>query len=230
MLRRRPDIRAAELRAIAQCDRIGVVKAELYPKLNLFGAIGTQTSSGGGLLSTNSTFGNLFGPGSLFYNLGGSLFYPILSYPRIMNNVRVEDARYQQLLVEYVNTVLVAAQEVEDAMTGYLLQQDAAVFADNAVTSARTAVQLALVQYREGAVDYTRVLDTQRALLDSETRLANTRSAVVTELIALYKALGGGWEPFAGQPVVTDRVRHEMRRRTNWGGYLNAPPPPPSGK
>ena len=213
MLRRRPDIRAAELRAIAQCDQIGVAKAELFPSFVLSGAISTQHASNMG--------GHLFGPGSLLYNLGGNLFWPILQYPRILNNVRVEDARYQQLLVEYVNTVLVAAQEVEDGMVGYVRSEDSAVFAQNAVTAADTAVKLALVQYREGAVDYQRVLDTQRALLDSQNRLATTRSLAVTNLIALYKALGGGWEVRDGEPVVPDSIRREMENRTNWDHYFS---------
>lgn len=128
MLRRRPDIRGAELRAIAQCDRIGIAKAELYPRFVLFGMIGTQTSTGGGLLSDRSSLRNLFGPGSLVYNAGGSVLWPILNYPRLVNNMRVEDARFQQSLIAYVNTVLAAAQEVEDGMVGFLREQDAAGF------------------------------------------------------------------------------------------------------
>jgi outer membrane protein TolC len=219
MLRRRPDIRAAEFRAIAQCDQIGVAKADLYPKFVLAGTVSTQTSNFGGRLSNNSTLGNLFGPGSLAYTLGGSLLWPLLDYKRILNNVRVQDARFQQALVDYVNTVITAQQEVEDGMTGYLREQDAAVFAQDAVTAAQQAVKIALVQYREGAVDYTRVLDTQRALLDSMNRQTSAQSAAVTNLIALYKALGGGWELRIGNPIVNDVIEDEMRRRTNWGSY-----------
>jgi NodT family efflux transporter outer membrane factor (OMF) lipoprotein len=220
MLRRRPDIRAAEFRAIAQCDQIGVAKADLYPKFVLSGSVSTQTSNFGGKLSNNSTLGNLFGPGSLAYNLGGSLLWPLLDYKRILNNVRVQDAKFQEALVDYVNTVITAQQEVEDGMTGYLREQDAAAFAQEAVTASQQAVKIALVQYREGSVDYTRVLDTQRSLLDSMNKLTNTQSAAVTNLIALYKALGGGWELRMANPVVNDVIVDEMRRRTNWGGYF----------
>jgi outer membrane protein TolC len=229
MLRRRPDIRGAELRAVAQCERIGIAKAELYPRFTLFGSIGTQTTSGVGstiLNTTTSSFTNLFGSGSWAYNAGGSLFWPILYYPQLRNNVRVQDARFQQSLVEYVNTVLQAAREVEDGMTGFLRQQDAAAFEQNAVTAAESSVRLALVQYREGAVDFQRVLDSQRALLDSQNRLASTRSSAVTELIALYKALGGGWELRQGDPVVPGATQREMQDRTNWGGYFSNPPGP----
>jgi len=229
MLRRRPDIRGAELRAVAQCERIGIAKAELYPSFVLFGSIGTQTTSGVGrtiLNPTKSSFTNLFGAGSWTYNAGGNLLWPILYYPQLRNNVRVQDARFQQALVEYVNTVLQAAREVEDGMTGYLRQQDAAAFEANAVTAAESSVRLALVQYREGAVDFQRVLDSQRALLDSQNRLASTRSSAVTELIALYKALGGGWELRQGNPVVPGATQREMADRTNWGGYFANPPSP----
>jgi NodT family efflux transporter outer membrane factor (OMF) lipoprotein len=196
MLRRRPDIRGAELRAMAQSERIGVAKADLYPRFTLFGFIGTQASSH----TPNSTIKDLFGPGSLVYNAGGSLLWPLLNYKRIRNNVRVEEARFQQAIVEYANTVLRAAQEVEDGIAGYLREQDATVFAQNAVEAASHAVKVAMVQYREGAVDYQRVLDTQRALLESQNQLAEMRSRAVTNLIALYKALGGGWEVRQPQP------------------------------
>jgi outer membrane protein TolC len=229
MLRRRPDIRGAELRAAAQCERIGIAKAQLYPSFVLIGSIATQTTSGLGpsvQKATSSSFTNLFGPGSLAYNAGGSVFWPILSYRQLRNGVRVEDARFQQSLVEYVNSVLQAAREVEDGMIGFLRQQDAAVFEHNAVTAAESSVKLALVQYREGAVDYQRVLDTQRALLESQNRLAGTRSEAVTDLIALYKALGGGWELRQGDPVVTPATQREMQDRTHWNGYFAKPPGP----
>lgn len=225
ILRRRPDIRGAEYRAIAQCDRIGVAKAELLPKFILFGSIGTQTSSGGGAPSGNSSITDIFGPGSLVYNAGVNVFWPILRYPQIMNNVRVEDARYEELLVEYVSVILRAAQEVEDGIIGYLKHRDAAVSQANAVTAAQEAVQLALTQYREGSIDYQRVLDTQRVLLDTQQRLADLRSLTATNLISLYKALGGGWQLREGDPVITTAAKREMEHRTSWGSYLSEPRP-----
>jgi NodT family efflux transporter outer membrane factor (OMF) lipoprotein len=225
MLRRRPDIRSAELNAIAQCDRVGVAKADYYPRFVLVGSIGTQTSSGGGVLSDDSSVTNLFGAGSLFYSIGPRIFWPILNYGRITNNVRVQDARLQQSLVNYQNTVLKAAQEVEDGLTGFLHAQEAAAFDQKASTAAEQAVQLAIVQYREGAVDYQRVVDAQRSLLQVQNELARTRSSVATYLIALYKALGGGWEMRQGQTVIPEGTQIEMQKRTNWGDYLSKPPP-----
>jgi outer membrane protein TolC len=225
LLLRRPDIRSAELNAVAQCDRIGVAKADLFPSFTLFGTIGTRTVSTKGAPSAVSGLLGIFNPGTLIYSVGADLIWPILNYPKILNNVRVEDARFQQSLFSYQNTIFKAAQEVEDGIAGFLREQEAAVFAQNAVTAAQESVHLSLIQYREGAIDYQRVLDAQRSLLQSQNTLAHTRSSVVTNLVALYKALGGGWELRQGEPIVTDSTRVEMRKRTNWGKYLSQPPP-----
>lgn len=220
LLERRPDIRKAELLAAAQCARIGIVKSELYPRFQLSGLISTQSSSGTGIPATN-----IFDPGSFIYVAGPRLVWPILNYGRIINDVRVQDARLQQLLVDYKNTVLKAAQEVEDGLTGYLKSKKSVEFEQLAVDGAQRSVELALAQYRDGAVDYLQVLDAQRSLLQEENTLAQARSAIVVNLISLYKALGGGWELSRGQPVVTDSTRVEMQRRTNWGDLLSKPNP-----
>jgi len=223
LLRRRPDIRGAELYAAAQCARIGVAQADLYPRLALFGQIGTQTSSG---TPSGASFSNIFGAGSFFYAFGPRLIWPIFNYGRIKNNVRVQDARFQQLLVEYDNAVLKAGQEVEDGLAGFLKAQEAAAASQKAAAGAQRSVELAVVQYREGAVDYQRVLDAQRSLLQEENTLAQTQSSIATNLISLYKALGGGWELRKGQPVVPESTQVEMKRRTNWGDLISTPPAP----
>jgi NodT family efflux transporter outer membrane factor (OMF) lipoprotein len=223
MLRRRPDVRSAELSAVSQCARIGVAKADLYPRLTLFGTIGTQTTSGAGGLSGHSSFSDLFGTNSLFYAFTPQLVLPIFNYGRIENNVRIQDARFQQLLVGYQDTVLRAAQEAEDAMIAFLRAQEAAAFALKASTAAARSVELASIQYREGAVDYQRVLDAQRTLLQEQNTLVTARASIATNLIATYKALGGGWEVRSGQPYVPDSVRIEMQDRTNWGKYFSTP-------
>jgi NodT family efflux transporter outer membrane factor (OMF) lipoprotein len=224
LLRRRPDIRSAELNAMAQCDRIGMAKADLFPSFTLAGSIGTRTVGVDGAPSGLSSLVGLFNPGTLLYSLAASVFWPILNYPKILNNVRVEDARFQEALIQYQQKVLHAAQEVEDNIAGFLREQEAAAFAQNALEAARQSVQLAVTQYREGAVDYTRVLDAQRSLLSSANEVARTRSQVVTNLVALYKALGGGWELREGQPVITEATRIEMQKRTNWGRYFSKQP------
>jgi outer membrane protein TolC len=151
------------------------------------------------------------------------LVWPILNYGRIENNVRIQDARFQQLLVGYQSTVLRAAQEVEDGMTAFLRAQETAAFAQKASTAAARSVELASIQYREGAVDYQRVLDSQRTLLQQQNTLVTARASIATNLIATFKALGGGWEISRGQPYVPDSVRIEMQDRTNWGKYFSTP-------
>ncbi|MCY1041567.1 efflux transporter outer membrane subunit [Corallococcus sp. bb12-1] len=217
ILRRRPDVRSAELFAAAQCARIGIAEAELYPSFSLFGTIGLEASTSG------TSSGNLFSLGSLAYSIGPRIVFPFLNYGRLKNGVRVEDARFQQLLVNYRNTVLKAAQEVADALTGFVNAQKAMVFQQAAVKAAQRSVELALVQYREGAVDYQRVLDAQRSLLQQQNNLVQTSSSIATNLVALYKALGGGWEVRRDQPVVPEPMQSEMEKRTDWGDMLSKP-------
>ncbi|NPD22231.1 efflux transporter outer membrane subunit [Corallococcus sp. AB004] len=217
ILRRRPDVRSAELYAAAQCARIGIAEAELYPSFSLFGTVGLQAST------SAAASGNLFSLGSLFYSVGPRIVFPFLNYGRLKNGVRVEDARFQQLLVNYRNTVLKAAQEVADALTGFIHSQQAMTFQQAAVKSAQRSVELAVVQYREGAVDYQRVLDAQRSLLEQQNNLAQTSSNIATNLVALYKALGGGWEVRRDQPVVPEPMQAEMEQRTHWGDMLSKP-------
>jgi NodT family efflux transporter outer membrane factor (OMF) lipoprotein len=220
MLRRRPDIRSAELLAAAQCARIGVAKAELYPSFSLVGTIGLQANSQGA--GTH----NLFSTGSIFYSAGPRVTWPFFTFGRVTNAVRVEDARFQQALVNYRNTVLKAAQEVEDALSGFLSSEEAIVFQQGAVAAAQKSQQIAMVQYQEGVVDFQRVLDSQRFSLQQLNSLAQTRSSSTVNLIALYKALGGGWQLRRGQPVVPVRMQQEMKDRTNWGDLLSEPRKP----
>ncbi|OQZ00904.1 MAG: transporter [Candidatus Brocadia sp. UTAMX2] len=227
LLRRRPDIRSAELSAAAQCARIGIAKADLYPSFSLLGEIGFQSSSEGGVQSNRADIDNLFDSSSFYYAFGPQVKLPFFNYGRIENNVRVQDARFQQLLVNYKNTVLRAAQESEDALIGFLKAQEATAFVQNSAQAAQRSVEIALIQYREGAVDYQRVLDTQRALLQEEIRLAETRSSIATNLIALYKALGGGWELRQGHSVISESMQAEMQKRTDWGKLLPPPSPKP---
>jgi NodT family efflux transporter outer membrane factor (OMF) lipoprotein len=230
LLRRRPDVRGVELLAAAQCERIGVARSDLYPSLSLFGSIGLQASSGAGSINGHTSSANLFDPASLFYAIGPRLLWPFFNYSRITNNVRVQDARLEQLLIDYQNTVLRAAQEVEDGLAGYLKAREAAALQETAASAAQRSVEIAMIQYREGAVDFQRVLDAQRSELEEENALARTRSSIATNLISLYKAMGGGWELRQGRPVVADSTRIEMQNRTNWGDYFSKPPPDSTSK
>jgi NodT family efflux transporter outer membrane factor (OMF) lipoprotein len=223
LLRRRPDIRFAERQLAAQSAQIGVAKADLYPHLVLFGSIGIRASdaaltAAGGL--GGSTFSDLWDSDSIEFFGGPAFKWDILNYGRIRNRVRIQDARFQQLVVNYRNTVLSAAQEVEDAIAAFLHTQDEAGFLSKSVGASARSVELSMIQYREGLVDYQRVLDTQRFLAQEQDFLTATNGDVAINLIAMYKALGGGWQIRAGKDFVTEETKAAMRERTGWGKLL----------
>ena len=128
----------------------------------------------------------------VFYTTGGGFNWDIFNYGRITNQVRVEDARFQELAVNYEDTVIRAAQDVEDAMVSFLQSQDAVFFLADAVKASKRSVDLSLIQYREGLVDYQRVLDTQRDLTTQQDNLVFTAGSVGQSLVDIYRALGGG--------------------------------------
>ena len=220
LLRRRPDIRFAERALAAQSAQIGFAKADLFPHFSLFGTLGFQASDDVDFRSNDSSISDLFKKDSLTYSTGGGFNWDLFNYGRITNQVRVEDARFQQLAVNYEDTVIRAAQEVEDAMVAFLRSQDAVVFLADAVNASRRSVDLSLIQYREGLVDYQRVLDTQRDLTERQDDLVFTAGSVDQNLVAIYRALGGGWELRKYEDFVPEDIKEEMRNRTNWGRLL----------
>jgi NodT family efflux transporter outer membrane factor (OMF) lipoprotein len=225
LLRRRPDIRSAELQAAAQCAQIGVAKADLYPAFSLTGNFGFLSSDVG-----NFELSDMFQWKSRTYQAGPSFLWNILNYGRITNNVRVQDARFQELLIAYQNVVLTAQQEVEDNLAAFVKAQDQAGFLAQSVSFAKTALDLAVIQYRQGAADFTTVLIAQQALLNAQDTLASTLGTISSSLVGVYRALGGGWEIREGKDFVALEIKKEMRKRTDWGKLL-APAsyqPPPS--
>ena len=210
LLRRRPDVRRAERALAAQSARIGVAKADLLPRLQLVGRIGLAADSAARWFQGDSfeTFG------------GPRIDWPILNYGRIVNAVRAEDARFEELRAGYEQTVLRAQQEVEDSLVGYLLGAEQVKRLTDSVDAANRSVELSLIQYREGAADYTRVLTTQQSKLREEDALATSRGAVTLDVISLYRAMGGGWELREGEELVPAATQERMRRRTYWGGML----------
>ncbi len=223
LLRRRPDIRSAELQAASQSALIGLAKADLYPHFSLIGSIGLRSSDNsvtraGGL--DGSDFDDLFDSDSFELFAGPSLSWDILNYGRLRNRVRVQDARFQQLVVNYQNSVLEAAREVEDAIVGFLRSQERVGFLADSVTASKRSVDLSLIQYREGVVDYQRVLDTERFLTAQQDSMTETMGSVALSLISMYKALGGGWEIRAEKDFVSQGIKEEMKDRTNWGDLL----------
>lgn len=209
LLLRRPDIRAAELQIAAQSALIGVAKADLYPSLTLLGSIAW---------SSNSLAGT---PNGLALIGGPSLRWNVFDHGRIKNNVRVQDARLQQLIVAYQDDVRQAAREADDAATSLTKALEREAILRDAALAAKRSLTLANALYREGYTDFERVLNAQRALSAQQDAYLVNRSNAVSDLIALYKALGGGW--YSEQPLVDPVIRQQMQQRTDWGDLLNEP-------
>ena len=225
LLRQRPDVRAAELFALAQNARVGVATADLYPSFSLQGFIGLAAADSTDTTRTGrSGVGELFRAESLTYSAGIGFVWPFLNYGRIRNNIRVQDTRLQQALVAYRETVIQAAREVEDAVTSFesARAQDA-ILAETVRTAERSA-ELSLLRYQEGFADYQRVLDAQQALFTQQQRYAANLGNVVRGLVAIYRSLGGGWQMPGTRSYVDDESRREMQQRTDWGDLLDAAP------
>lgn len=211
LLRRRPDIRRAERQLAAASADIGVAKADLLPRVQLAGSVGLEAEDAARWFEGRS-----------FEGIGGpQLTWPVFNYGRLINAVRVQDAVFQEQAATYAQTVLGAQQEVEDALIGVVRGADQVDALVQSVTAANRAVELSLIQYREGATDYTTVLNTQETRVRQTDRLASSRGAVVLSVVALYKALGGGWEIRADGGFVAAPTRAEMRARTWWGDMLD---------
>jgi outer membrane protein TolC len=223
LLRRRPDVRRAELQDAAQSALVGVAKADLYPHFTLIGSIGLQSSNSPLTREGNSSLSDLFSSDSFTYFAGPSLTWDLFNYGRIKNQVRVQDARLQQLVVNYQRTVLNAAKEAEDAMAEFIEGQVQAEYLADAVTASKRSVDISALQYGEGLTGYQRVLDAQRGLRIDQDSLALVRGAVAISLVNMYKALGGGWQSRSGQEVVKPETQKEMAERTDWGGLLKKP-------
>jgi NodT family efflux transporter outer membrane factor (OMF) lipoprotein len=222
MLRQRPDVRRAELQAMSQNAQVGVAKSGLYPSFSIGGSLGLAASGDTNTTRTgDSGIGELFRSDSVTYAVGPSFVWPFLNYGRIKNNVRVQDARLQQALVQYRESVIQAAREVEDAMAGYIGSQEQDAILTETVESARRSTELSMIRYQEGFADYQRVLDAQQALFGQQQRYVQNKGFAIRSLIAVYKALGGGWQT-AGDGFVDEATRLEMEERTNWGDLLEA--------
>jgi outer membrane protein TolC len=215
LLRRRPDIRRAERQAEAQSALIGVAKADLYPAFSLSGFFGFLSTNVG-----NFSLGDIFQWKSRTFQIGPSVQWNFLNYGQITNNVRVQDARLEQLLIAYQNAVLKAQQEVEDALVAFLRAQERAEFLAWSTASAKNSLDLAVLQYQVGTKDFTTVLTAQQALLNEQDSLAVTLGNICSNLVGVYRALGGGWEVREGKDLVPPEVKEAMARRTNWGGLL----------
>ncbi len=184
LLRRRPDVRQAERQVAAQSAMIGVATAELYPHFAIGGAIQLEAIN----------FTDLFKASSVAGSVGPSFSWNILNYGRLVNDIRVQDARFQQLAVQYQETVLKANAEAENAIIGFLNAQQRLLAVARSADAAGQSVEIVMAQYREGAVDFNRVSIVQQSLTQQQDQLAVAEGAVAQNLIELYRALGGGWQ------------------------------------
>jgi multidrug efflux system outer membrane protein len=184
LLRRRPDIRRAERELAAATARIGVAKADLFPRFSLTGALGLESQQ----------FKSLARGDSFFWNIGPSISWPILDAGKITSNIRVQNAREREAMILYKRTVLTSLEDVENALTAYEQEQVREQSLARAVDANQRAVQLATLLYKKGLADFLNVLDAQRDLFASQDQLIRSQQDVSADLVALYKALGGGWE------------------------------------
>ena len=214
-LERRPDIYQARMEAMAQSASIGAVKANLYPAFSLSGTFAFASNN-----INNSSISDIFHWSNRTITAGPSASWPILNYGQITNAVRAQDAAFQQALLNYVNLVLKAQQEVQDNITRYIEAKKSEAFLVQAVRSAVKATQLTIIRYREGESDYTTVLYAEQQQLRVQTSLVNAQGEVPQALIALYHALGGGWQIRGGNDIVPQQIKADMAARTNWGNLL----------
>ena len=184
LLRRRPDVRGAERQVAAQSAQIGVAEADLYPTIFINGTIGYE--------ATDLT--KLFAMRSFLGSITPSFRWNILNYGRILNNVRLQEARTQELIATYQNQVLTAGREVQIPLRGFLRSREQAEDLDRSVKAASEATQLGVRQYSTGTIDFNRVFNLLTTQVQQQEQLAIAAGNIALNLINVYRALGGGWE------------------------------------
>jgi NodT family efflux transporter outer membrane factor (OMF) lipoprotein len=184
LLRRRPDVRRAERLAAAQCALIGVAESDFYPHVAINGVIGYSADPIKELF-TSQAFTGAIGP---------AFQWNILNYRRILNNFRVQDAKFQELVAAYQETVLTADCDVENGLVVFLRSQQRAKWLAESVDAAEKAVVILRAQGKAGTVDFTRVIQVEQTKVLQQDSLAQARGEIAQGLIQVYRALGGGWQ------------------------------------
>jgi len=218
LLRRRPDVRAAERAAAAQSARIGQAVADLYPQISIVGSTGFVSSNYDNAISPS--LGNIFDANSFAGFIGLQVNWPFLQYGRIKGNIRVQDARYEQTVALYQETVLRAASDVEAGLSDFLKSRERAGYLKEAVAAGERSVELSLIQYRAGAADFIRVNNAQTELVVQQDAFVTSRAAIAQGVIRTYRALGGGWETRGSAEFVDPATAERMKARTNWGDIM----------
>ncbi|HMF14252.1 MAG TPA: efflux transporter outer membrane subunit, partial [Gemmataceae bacterium] len=184
LLRRRPDIRSAERQVAAQSAQIGVAEADLYPTIFINGNLGWESQD----------LAHLFESRSFVGNITPNFKWNVLNYGRIANNVRLQQAKTQELIATYQNKVLTAGREVQNALRGFLRSQEQAADLVRSVAAAKEATEVGMQQYRAGTIDFNRVFNLETTRVQQQDQLAVAQGNVALNLINVYRALGGGWE------------------------------------
>ncbi len=191
LIRRRPDIRTAERALAAQTARIGVATAELYPRFDIIGDFTMLSTEASGLTDS----------GNRRFSIGPFFSWHLFDGGRVRGQIEVEDARTEQALHRYEQTVLNALEEVEGAMSDFVRERERQESLSRSAVAADKSVELVLILYRTGLTDFQNVLDMQRSLFEQQDRLAESDGKVVKNLIRIYAALGGGWDPDDLPPI-----------------------------
>lgn len=192
VLRQRPDVRRAERKLAAQTAQIGVAKAAHYPSFSLLGSIGLESLS----------WGDLYSSGARTAQAAANATWTLFDFGRIRKNIEVQTALQEEALGLYESTVLTALEDVENALVAYANEQMRGRSLAEAAQAGQSAFELARDQYSSGLVDFQTVLDMQRSLLTVQDQLAASDGEVTSDLIRLYKALGGGWSPLSSNTAV----------------------------
>ena len=208
LLMQRPDIKAAEYRAHAASAKIGKAQAKLYPSFTLFGTIGINSPS---ILGEN-----------LSVSAGPAFSWDIFHYDRLKNQVRFADARFEESLVKYSKKVLQATRDVSDALHAYISAKEQLQERQKALEATVRAFNISVRQYQDGLVSYQRVLSTVEKLTYTQDLYAQTRGAMATDVILLYKALGGGWQGSDKHSYLSKEHKEAFKKRgVDWGEYLD---------
>src|SRR5262249_40051416 len=184
LLRQRPDVRSAERQVAVQSAQIGVAEADLYPTIFINGNLGWESQD----------LAHLFESRSFMGNITPNFKWNILNYGRIANNVRLQQAKTQELIATYQNKVLTAGREVQNALRAFLRSQEQAADLVRSVAAAKEATEVGMQQYRAGTIDFNRVFNLETTRVQQQDQLAVAQGNVALNLINVYRALGGGWE------------------------------------
>ncbi|YCO00905.1 TolC family protein [Vibrio sp. VNB-15] len=212
LVMRRPDLQVSEMQARAQSAQIGVAETALYPSFSLLGSIGINSTVPDG---SSFSFSD-----SLTMVVGPTFSWNIFQYGRVKNNIRFEDAKFQETLTNYNKKVLQAVNEVTSALEAYDLYLEQKSLRLQSVNSSIRAFNISMTQYENGQISFERLLNSVEKMTRAEDSYATIKGNVANQVVALYKALGGGWEAQTGKPFLSESVAKQMQDRSDWDGLL----------